>query len=298
MAKGSTRGIVSGRLGNEVLYRNSNSNNSEQQARRVYVPKIANPKTAAQCAQRVKLAPAVNFYRAFKEEVLNHSFQGVKYGGRSQSEFMKLAMLMTEGFPYIVKGSTELIPGAYRVSRGSLPGISVTDITLSGVKISITAPTVTEGMTYDAFVTALLAANPTLQKGDQITLMTVIKEDLMYFPLVERLILDESKYTGTTVNEVFAEVHMAWTEDTLMFNAAVLQDVEIVGAAVIVSRPVYSQTSGSLSWLRSNATMFVSDSVTDVYMTTDAQNAAELSYSSQAKSPNSKFYLNQGTTGF
>lgn len=298
MAKGSTRGVVSGRLGNEVLYRNSNSNNSEQQARRVYVAKIANPKTAAQCAQRVKLAPALNFYRAFKEEVLNHSFQGVKYGGRSQSEFMKYAMLMTDGFPYVVKGTTDLIPGEYRVSRGSLPGITVTDVTVAGAKVSISAPTITEGMTYAAFVAALIAANPMLQKGDQITLMTVIQEDLMTFPIVGRLVLDESKYTGTTCDEVWAESGLQWNTDSLIFTASSLATAEIIGAAVIVSRPVYSQTSGTLSWLRSNATMFVPDSVKDNYMTAEAQSAAELSYSNQAKDPRSQYYLNQGTTGF
>lgn len=306
MAKGSLIGISKGRLGNSVLYRNSNSNNSELQGRRVYVPTIKNPKSAGQCSQRVKLAPAVNFYRAFKDEVLNHSFQGVKYGGRSQAEFMKLAMLMNSGFPYVIKGTTDLIPGEYRVSRGSLPGIQVSalingttgeDTPLRGVQVALSFETPTQGQSFASWITDALRDNPQLQKGDQITLMVVMNDGDNY-PIVRRIILDESKYVGTTCDEVWAESGLEIGSNTITLAGWSVASAEVIAGAVIVSRPNYSTTSGTLTWDRSNATMFVSADITAQYMSTDAKAAAEASYSSSSKSPNSKFYLNQGTTGF
>ena len=56
-----------GKRGNSVYYKLTNSNNKETQGERAYVGKVANPKTLQQAIQRVKLAPAVNFYRAFKK---------------------------------------------------------------------------------------------------------------------------------------------------------------------------------------------------------------------------------------
>ena len=121
MAKGSINGVRKGKKGDSVYYKVSGSNNKEKQGERQYVAKVSNPKTTAQVEQRMKLAPAVNFYRAFRDEVLDHSFQGVKYGGRSHSEFMKLAMKMQlSELPYLIKGENQVIPASYIVSKGGL----------------------------------------------------------------------------------------------------------------------------------------------------------------------------------
>ena len=84
---------------------------------------VSNPRSNAQAAQRMKMAPAVNFYRALRD-ILNHSWQGVSYGGASHSKFMKEAMRAAV-YPYIPKGTTAAVPAPYKISVGSLSPITV-----------------------------------------------------------------------------------------------------------------------------------------------------------------------------
>lgn len=83
------------------------------------VQNVKNPNTRNQIMQRMKLGPALRFYRAL-EQVLNHSFEGVPYGAKSRQHFLKLAMKRTDG-PFMKKGNTEIPYSAYCVATGSLP---------------------------------------------------------------------------------------------------------------------------------------------------------------------------------
>ena len=127
MAKGNAiSGNITGKKGSSIFYKVSNSNNKVTQGLREYQPVVTNPKTTSQAQQRMKLQPATNFYRGLSD-VLDHSFEGQKYGGRNHSYFMKLAIGNADGinYPYLYKGDTNFVPGSYLVSRGSLGRVKV-----------------------------------------------------------------------------------------------------------------------------------------------------------------------------
>jgi hypothetical protein len=83
------------------------------------VQSVKNPNTRNQIMQRMKLGPALRFYRAL-EPVLNHSFEGVPYGAKSRQHFLKLAMKRSDG-PFMKKGDDSIPYSAYCVATGSLP---------------------------------------------------------------------------------------------------------------------------------------------------------------------------------
>lgn len=61
MAKGSAMGLWRGKKGSNVFYKIANSSNGQQQGIRQRVFDVANPKTAAQAQQRIKMRAAQNF---------------------------------------------------------------------------------------------------------------------------------------------------------------------------------------------------------------------------------------------
>ena len=99
MAKGPLFiSTFTGKIGNVVGYNLKLSNDKVVQATRVYQPNVANPKTEPQAIQRMKLAPAVNFYRQLSR-ILDNAWQGQKYGNRSRQYFMSLALKQVIGIP-------------------------------------------------------------------------------------------------------------------------------------------------------------------------------------------------------
>lgn len=300
MAKGSINGVRKGKKGDSVYYKVSGSNNKEKQGERQYVAKVSNPKTTAQVEQRMKLAPAVNFYRAFRDEVLDHSFQGVKYGGRSHSEFMKLAMKKSlDELPYLIKGENQVVPASYVVSKGGLP-----DIGIVGTRANSFVPTlslapmydISADATFEEFVTAFLNANPMLQRGDQLTMMQIGNDGPRFFTAVARLVLDSTKYEpNANYLTVLESVDLNIDEDGFFIPS--ISGHDKAGAALILSRPSLSKTNGSVSWLRSTTAFYVVPSVLQDWQREEQLNAAIESYQSSAVNPTSDWYLNDGTLG-
>ena len=87
MAKGNMfLGMSRGSVGDVTFYRNRGN-----QVARARNRAPMNPKTEAQTIQRMILATASRAYSRMKG-IVDHSFQGIQYGGVSQSYFLKRAM--------------------------------------------------------------------------------------------------------------------------------------------------------------------------------------------------------------
>lgn len=296
MAKGSQIGLQKGKLGNTVKYRISGSNNKEEQGTRAYQPVVANPKTMAQAAQRIKMTPAVNFYRAFQEEILDHSFQGEKYGARCHAAFMKAALKMNIGFPFVPMGREAVAPGEYLMSRGSIPSM-VYDWDDNG-KLVCAALAVEDGLDeFGVWSKDVLNAAPWLQNGDQITIAFVLgNEDGNEFPFVCRLVLDTENTTDQIGNVLDGLKIQFSGEGVVALNGIFGYDIE--GAVIIVSRPTISQTTGAVSWLRSTEHMkpnFMLGYMRQRFFSQDAYDAAMYTYMAASKNNiTSDWYLNKG----
>lgn len=281
---------------------------------RVRTASISNPRSNAQAAQRMKMTPAVNFYRALRG-ILNHSWQGVPYGGASHSRFMKEAM-RSQSYPYVKKGNTAPVPGAYKISAGSLTPVDVTLDNDAGSLIVMTSlrckDTLVGGKSIKQISESLVRSNPQLQMGDQLTFIAAVAEEV---PSIEdgyisyryfRLVLSDTDTTMppstliTMGNDEYTVLmvdggYIRSDEDNLGFAISDNSDMVVVGAAVIVSRP--SVAKNIVTWERSNATFNVTKAVTEYF----SRNYDEVlaSYKNSAANASSDWYLNngKGTTG-
>lgn len=162
-------GNFKGKIGNTVGYQLTSSNNKQTQGIRIYQPNVKNPKTSAQAEQRAKLAPINATYRALKM-IIDRGNEGLPYGNKSRLAWLKKAF-KSETMPWYVKGAPINAPVCCELTRGSLAGLSF-ESTDDGLKIICKGVTGETGVkTVGALSTALKAAYPTLQDGDQITLV-------------------------------------------------------------------------------------------------------------------------------
>lgn len=173
MAKGSAMGLWRGKKGSSVFYRIANSNNNMKQGIRERAYEISNPRTTSQAGQRMKLLPAQRVYGVLKP-IISRGWQGVKYGVESKQEYLKRALKLTTGYPFLEKESSVVIPGAYQISYGTLQQV-YTQISTEGdpdthetsLKVTLDGSESTMGEIFSG----LLSASPFLLDGDQITII-------------------------------------------------------------------------------------------------------------------------------
>lgn len=128
MAKGNLLlGMGRGKLGDVVLYRQNG-----QQMSRPRVRVVNNPRTSGQQIQRMVQATIAYAYAGLKT-IVDHSFEGVQYGGKSMNYFMKRnmdelrAQVIAGGngenisARFAIPNVRVLYPNNYVVSNGSLP---------------------------------------------------------------------------------------------------------------------------------------------------------------------------------
>lgn len=168
-----------------------------QQITKDRVTSVANPQTSSQMAQRMKLV-AVAAAAARLNGLVNHSFEGVEYGYKSIAEFRKLNLSggSLSISQYVPKGMGDTGVADFIVSRGTiaplnqdflrtdeLAGLFVAAFRFADSLRSV-YPAATDSkqevekvftsMTQaqrNTFMNSFLAANPTLQAGDQITFL-------------------------------------------------------------------------------------------------------------------------------
>ena len=300
MAKGAFNGVLRGKMGNTVFYKIKNSNDKEKQGLRPYVAKVSNPKTEAQATQRMKMTAATNFYRMMSQ-VLNNAYQSEKYGTRSRDKFMSLAMQQATGIPFIDKGDNKFYPGEYQISAGSLPEVSVTSIAGAGnsllqTSLNLVSGSVDNNTTVGELSQWIINDNFGILNNDRLTFIAMYQnEQGTYSPIYTYFVLnteDESTSVldlGNTINLLLtdnSQSHKLQVEFTGIGSGNTC-----VGGAVIVSR---APSSVSAAWLRSNATVFVTDAYKDALMSTERFNAALVTYSKSTEALSSDWYLNLG----
>lgn len=127
MAKGNLLlGMGRGKLGDVVLYRQNG-----QQMSRPRVRVVKNPRTSGQQIQRMIQATIAYAYAGLKT-IVDHSFEGVQYGGKSMNYFMKRNMDALRSQVIAADNGVDisarfaapnirvLYPNEYVVSNGSL----------------------------------------------------------------------------------------------------------------------------------------------------------------------------------
>ena len=274
---------------------------------------VKNPKTTAQTLQRV-LVKAVGMTYAMLKFICNHAFEGVSNGFECMNKFRKLnlkylreraATLQNSGqslyqfYQFIPLQSDKWTPFAAIISQGHLPEVSVSIDAENGHKAYVNTPS----RTYADFVKAW-----GLQRGDQVTFVTVQKYNGKYEVTSARIVLNPRNADGSgapmsteIVNSEGEFPCSNWKNhlnfstfefDTDHFSFVLGRGGDVVAAGIIVSR---KDRSGD--WFRSNCQLVLNEAGLGSDLCSLAQ-AVENSYAAYEIDMESEFYLNNaGTSG-
>ena len=292
MAKGrQALSLWRGRAGG-IVYSTLNG----QQIMRSAPASVSNPKSNAQSAQRMKLAPAQHFYTALEGTVSlgfsSHTFQGRKYGNANRLRFLQLAMLNNQG-PYVPKDMLSFVPFDYQISEGSLPSMTArvhvidngtipSDFSQIFREIDLTAENVEKWANFFG-----------VNIGDQISFLnfwSVGSEN--YTCEAARVKLVAGEYLDLSDYDLFIYGKVGNLENQEYGSALFATDDAAL--AVVVSR---QQENGS--FLRSSEWVVISDTIREKYYTPEALEAALASYG-QSSDVNtaSPYYNNMGNAAF
>lgn len=194
---------LSGAVG-DVVYRMRNGQNIASQK----ASQVKNPRTDAQQNQRMNMATVSAAYSALKV-ICDHSFEGKTYGSECMGEFMKrnLAIMKPRLYNFNIKGNPYIVPNPYMVSRGSLPSISINDVSINqGMTFKINVP----ANEYEAATLTVQQLHDLLgiEIGDQITFLAV----------TEVVNGERTIFEGISPQNQFAVTYARITADTTKQN--------------------------------------------------------------------------------
>lgn len=161
-------GLAKGKVGDLVFYRDG----GEQRTRTRVVPK--NPRSAAQMAQRVKIANVSGIYRA-AAQILRDSFSNRPSNQSGYNAFAAGAIINA---PYLTSQMAKAgvcIPQPAMMSRGVLPSLQyavLNDETAHGVGIPVNFAEL-RPVTLGDISAGLLAQVPSLQEGDELNFVDI-----------------------------------------------------------------------------------------------------------------------------
>lgn len=293
MAKGSAMGLWRGKKGSTVFYKLTNSNNAQKQGIRERVYEVSNPQSNGQATQRMKLLPAQRVAGVLRE-IVERGWQGVDYGSKSRSQFLKRALSMSSGYPYIQKDDDRVVPGKYQLSKGSINKVTMTFDSVNAVSDIFCESMNPSDSTLGEFCQSLIDNNANIQEGDQLTFVvcttvgwdgtsaleynsavfnweyasffvdpTSAEEGVNYFGSSSNL-MSRCELDFTTPASGLASLQIMPKDDEVD---------QIVAAAIIISR-----LSDSGSYLRSSSTLLIEETALGNFFSTSARTRARESY--------------------
>lgn len=161
------------RLGGTVIYQAMG-----QTRQRELAADVSNPRTTSQMTQRVKWANLVNFYRANKSW-MKYAFETKKQTQSEYNKFMSLNVSSSTIYLTQQQASAGACIGyPYMVTQGSLPSIeflSADNEFQSNIYLSNPLH-LDDGVSVGTLTQDLLAVNPGLREGDQLSLIRVTQQ--------------------------------------------------------------------------------------------------------------------------
>lgn len=318
MLLGKARGSV-GDLTFSVL-------NSEQ-ITRAKAKSVKNPRTDAQMIQRVLMSTTVHAYSGM-QEIVDHSFQGVPYQGRSMNRFNQLNVKNLRALYAQIAGGATDVPVVFNangnkrislapwiMSTGSLPTVGLKIDPEAGAAWPVAAlnsqtvgtNTVDFGVAIDATFESApsyadLIAYFGLQAGDQLTLTALTRlvsdnEPGCNFKYGRFILqpndgdLSHLLTDATVANEKNQGISFSYADGTLFINFADLIEAGENNRTMIYEAAIITSRLENNAWKRSNSQMVMcTDDLADGGV--DMETAID-SYSSVQFDTNSPWYLNK-----
>lgn len=253
-----------------------------QQIARVRVRKIKNPRSYGQAEQRMISSEVVKFYSPLSG-VLETSFEGLSKA-ESYAKFLSVNMNLARANGWAVSKGSGIIPLPYQLSDGSLGRVTAEPF---GLLLGTSA---FEGTTIGDLSTKLKGMYPSLENGDQVTIITFVhnsSDEAGVFSGISLVYARLFINTGSTQPLAESEVKVSNNTDYYLVPKGIgaLQDAFATG--VIVSR------FENNAWRRSPAFMVVSPSFLALHKGNEVYETAVRSFmNGGGRTPVSDVYLN------
>lgn len=270
----------SGRLGEQVFY----VVNGETRARKL-AAKVNNPRTVQQMEQRTKWANLVNFYRA-NRDWMKYAFENKKRNQSDYNKFMSLNVANSRIYlPKSYANQGACVIDAYTMTQGSLPSIEAT-ATADGWNTNLylqNASALPQNPTVKEVSEQLLAANPALREGDQLSFIRLTQQTNPVTGVPYVVVRKYEVILSTSSVRFFFDY---MPDDYIAFNISANPDcIEVLdsgnagGFLMILSRTISGKTyvSSQNIVVANNAAMI------DAYSSSSAQQAAIDSYGESAE---------------
>lgn len=296
-------GQARGKVGDLVFSRSNG-----QQVTRARAAVVKNPQTETQMIQRIILNTVAQAYSRMSA-ITDHSFEGIQAGQPSMSYYMsknlnslrsKLAEEIAEGYDlgsiyaFSPVSTNQYAANRYIIAKGTLPEVPATFGPQNVGRV------VVAGSTYADIINAF-----GLQRGDQLTfvatqgasganttfhfarvILSPTNADGSEAPLDTPFLADGAINLPSPRNEgQFATLQ--WTDGNIDFNFSAKP---ISGVAVIVSRQ-----SANGTWLRSNATLEMSDAAVAGFQLS-MQECLDMFATGGVETLNSRYLNNSGAS--
>ena len=215
---------------------------------------MTNPQSYDQGSQRALFAAAAKFYSRMKV-VLDHSWEGIKYGTPSQSEFMRLAI--ASGIGSSLEKGAKAYPFNYPISRGTLPSIAWEGIPrIAQTSLEARFASMLEITEWSDTVTSFANKNG-LANGDQISFVGAEVVGGILNPILLRMVIDTTvdSMGNLPVQRVYAggRIQNTSTEEVFRIVSGYLSiNSNLIAGAVNNCTWVLSRFDGA-NWLRSDS---------------------------------------------
>lgn len=192
-------GYARGKVGSLVFSRLKG-----QQITKAYNPRPANPKSLSQQTQRTRIGALVNFFRS-AIALLDHSFCDRPISWSSYNAF--ISANLSGSFAWLTRsmidnGGAVVCP--YRISKGGMPPIQITGTGDNSVtNIALGSLSAIDGNTTVATLSqAMVANNPNILMGDQLSYVSFIQSTLTDGTPQVRTVLYEMTLDGADTRKV------------------------------------------------------------------------------------------------
>ena len=256
---------------------------------------MSNPQSFDQGTQRAIFAAAAKFYARMKQ-VLDHSWEGIKYGTPSQSEFMRLAI--KSGVGTSMEKGASAYPHNYPISRGSLPSIAWVGLPhIPQTSIAARFASMLSLSSLEQTVTSFASTNG-LVNGDQISFVAAEIVNGEMRPVLLRMVINTTvaKVVDLDVQRVYAggRIETVAADEVLSPVGGYLSISNSLMTGVVNNATwVLSRYDGA-KWLRSDADFTLLDE--------ENAGAGIPSYTKQSGAGNivedSEKFLNEGETTY
>lgn len=264
MAKGTSLfDTLSGKIGNVVACRIPDAKDARRQGVRAYQPTQTNPQSYAQALQRCKYMPLMQLYRLLRPVILRGQ-ESQPYGILSKRAWFSQA-LKNYSDGWIPRDTNAPAVPLVPITHGSLSDITSPQSYRHTLCVEFDR---SEGVPqdYGEFSFKVIAANPSLQNGDQLTFVILYENArVVYRADVRSIILDVT--SGDNIPD-----DICFLRDTWYF-----EDMEDLGVAGTV---ITSRRGANGQYLRSSNTLVNLVDFSSYYLGTTARDAAVRSYMS------------------